>query len=82
MEQLKEVIKRFQLNDLISPFNRCLKCNTLLKKVNKMEVNGILEENTINYFNEFYICNACRRVYWKGSHYHNMANFIKLISEL
>jgi uncharacterized protein with PIN domain len=36
-----------------------------------------LEPLTLKYFNEFYICPDCRRVYWKGSHYERMKTFIE-----
>ena len=37
-DQLKEVIERFQLKNLINEFTRCLECNTLLNKVDKENV--------------------------------------------
>jgi uncharacterized protein len=81
IDQVKEVIKRFQLTKLIIPFNRCMECNTLLKKVDKIKVAGKLEENTRYYFDEFCTCPSCKRIYWKGSHYKKMSETIKLIKE-
>lgn len=35
--QLKEVIKRFHIEDLFRPFSRCLECNGLISAVAKGE---------------------------------------------
>ena len=80
IDQLKEVIGRFQLNNQIQAFSRCLICNSMLQKIEKENIIERLEENTRNLFNEFYICPTCSRVYWKGSHYNKMIDIIKEIS--
>ena len=78
VEQLREVVERFDLAKRISPFHRCLRCNHLLEPVSKEVVLDRLEPLTKFYFNEFKICPACKQVYWKGSHYEKMQ---KLIAE-
>lgn len=78
-EQLKEVIKRFDLEDRIDPFNRCLECNGIIRPVNKQSVIHMLEPKTIMFYDDFYKCEKCGKVYWKGSHYDHMK---KVISEL
>ncbi|HAR64399.1 MAG: hypothetical protein DKM50_13555 [Candidatus Margulisiibacteriota bacterium] len=30
-----------------------------------------------NKITEFYYCNVCGKVYWKGSHYDHMLDFLK-----
>ena len=37
-EQTSEVIQRFELNDRVAPFSRCLRCNGLLAAIPKVEV--------------------------------------------
>jgi uncharacterized protein with PIN domain len=79
-EQVIEVIRRFGLNKLlITPFHRCLRCNTPIEAVLKEVILHRLEPLTKKYFHEFHICPECERVYWKGSHYDRMG---KLISRL
>lgn len=82
IDQVKEVNRRFHLNNLIVPFSRCMKCNTPLKRTEKKNVVNRLEENTRNLYDEFFICPSCNRIYWKGSHYQNMLKFINEIREL
>lgn len=75
-QQVIEVIKRFKLADTIRPLHRCIRCNGELQPVAKETVKGRLEPLTRQYFNEFSICRDCGQIYWKGSHYFKMLNFI------
>ena len=75
-KQLDEVIKRFELIDEIRPFKRCLQCNSLLEPIDKKAVIQRLQPLTKKYYDEFHICPACDQLYWKGSHYEHMENFI------
>jgi len=81
LEQLTEVIRRFDLTSRIAPFHRCLRCNHLLEPVAKEAVIDRLEPLTKLYFNEFQICPACQQIYWKGSHYAKMQKLVEEITE-
>lgn len=70
--QLDEVLERYNLYGLIRPFARCLVCNGVLKAVPKAEVLHRLEEKTRLYYESFYRCVCCQRIYWEGSHIENM----------
>ncbi|MEC4818911.1 MAG: Mut7-C RNAse domain-containing protein [Scytonema sp. PMC 1069.18] len=75
-QQIVEVMQRFSLYKLVSPFQRCLRCNGLLKPVAKETVIDQLPESTRLYVDEFYQCQNCNQVYWKGSHYERLQQFI------
>lgn len=77
--QVTEITHRFRLSGLISPFHRCLNCNSKLHPVRKDIILHRLEPLTKRYFHEFQICPGCDRIYWKGSHYERM---LKLISRV
>jgi len=79
LEQLTEVIQRFELTKDIKPFHRCLRCNHPLEPVAKEAILNRLEPLTKLYFNEFQICPACKQIYWKGSHYEKMEKLIEHI---
>lgn len=81
-EQVKEIIRRFDLKSQIKPFTRCMNCNGLLEKVSKEEVSPILQENTRKYYHEFYRCASCGNVYWKGGHYQKMAQWVEELGEI
>lgn len=71
-EQVEEVLRRFDLYRQIRPFYRCLLCNGLLQTVAKAEVLDLLEPKTKLYYEEFYRCSHCGKIYWEGSHVENM----------
>src|SRR4030042_1353824 len=75
-QQVVEVLRRFKLNGRVSPFRRCLRCNTQLEAVSKQDIIDRLEPLTKLYFEEFRICSSCKQIYWKGSHYSHMLEMI------
>ena len=75
-EQLAEVVRYFKLQHKFAPFTRCLECNGLIREVPKAKVLEVLPPNTRRFFHEFYQCENCRKVYWKGSHFERMQEFI------
>ena len=82
-EQIREVLARFDLKNLIRPFTRCIECNGLLTEVPKYEIIERLLPNTRQHFQEYKICPDCDRIYWEGSHFDkmkiNIENIIKNI---
>lgn len=70
--QVAEILCRFDLHNLIQPFMRCLVCNGGLVPVAKADILAHLEPKTRLYYEVFYQCRACQRIYWKGSHIENM----------
>jgi len=69
LEQTVEVLRRFDLSSILSPFSRCLRCNALLESAEKEKVIGQLESLTKIYYEEFRRCTGCGQVYWSGSHF-------------
>lgn len=80
IEQLSEVVQRFDLAPRVAPFHRCLRCNHLLEPVRKEAIVDRLEPLTKRYFDEFHICPACGQIYWKGSHYARMQALVDAIT--
>lgn len=81
-KQLIEVLDRFTLWDDINPFNRCLECNGIIKSVPKEEVLDRLEPKTVLYYDEFFKCSDCGKVYWKGTHYDHMNSVLDEVRNL
>jgi len=79
LEQLAELICRFELIGKVQPFHRCIRCNHPLEVIDKGKVLDRLEPLTKKYFEEFHICLACKQIYWKGSHYEKMQGLIEQI---
>ncbi len=75
-EQIAEVIRRFSLESLINPFTRCSDCNGKIIEITKDSVISKLKPQTKKYYSNFYQCAICRKVYWKGTHYKRLNDFI------
>lgn len=74
--RLLEVLRRFDLFGDIVPFRRCLRCNGILEPVEKGEVIDELEPLTKKYYDDFRRCDSCGQVYWRGSHFENLLDFV------
>ena len=81
-EQIIEVIRRFDLAELIVPYTRCLRCNGLLQRVDKAEVFDQLEPLTKIYYQDFRRCNVCAKIYWSGSHFEKLKGRLEQIRSL
>jgi hypothetical protein len=71
--QVREILQRFDLYRLATPFQRCLGCNGLVGPVEKREVESLLPPRTRLLFEKYYQCSHCGKAYWEGSHYKQMA---------
>ena len=78
-QQLVEIMDRFDLKKLITPFRRCVNCNGLLTPLEKTAALGRVPAQIYEDMNKFVICDTCQQIYWQGSHYDRM---MKLISHL
>jgi len=78
-EQTIEVVRRFDLSELIAPFTRCLRCNALLEEATKAEVIDELEPLTKIYYDQFRRCPHCKQIYWPGSHFSKLQKRIEEI---
>ena len=79
--QLEEIFARFDLYRSICAFQRCLRCNGAVVAIAKEHIWERIEPNTRRYFNEFWICNQCHQIYWKGSHYLRMRCLVQHLLE-
>ena len=78
-EQTIEVVRRFDLSELIAPFARCLRCNAPLEEAAKADVIDKLEPLTKIYYDQFRGCPDCKQIYWPGSHFPKLQKRIEEI---
>jgi uncharacterized protein with PIN domain len=79
--QAREVLARFDLYRLVKPLGRCLDCNGEVTAVGKEDVLERLESKTRLYFDKFWRCRECKRIYWQGSHYERMQRLVQVLLE-
>ena len=75
--QIVEVLQRFNLSKLITPFQRCIRCNGLLQEVPKESIIDQLPAKISQDVDKFHRCLECGQIYWKGSHVERMQRFIE-----
>jgi len=78
--QFRELFERLGLAPGAQPFSLCLHCNLALRAVDKALVLDALPPSVRELHEEFTTCEACRRVYWKGSHHKRMRALLDTVS--
>ncbi len=78
-QQILEILTRFDLYNNQKPFTRCMHCNGKTHAVKKQDIESQLLPKTKKFYDEFYQCENCGKIYWQGSHYLKMQEMIKKI---
>ncbi len=65
--QLREVVERFGVTGALL-LTRCLRCNTILKDVDRASAKGLVPTYVYDTQDRFSTCPECGRVYWSGTH--------------
>lgn len=76
-KQLSEIIERLHLQNHFKPFSRCSVCNSKMFLVEKSKVKDLLHSDTFEMYDEFWQCTGCKKVYWEGSHYDRIVEWIE-----
>lgn len=75
--QLAEVLAHFGIQAQADPFSRCLRCNDgILEPVAKELILDRLEPLTRQYYDEFFTCTSCHRIFWEGTHLRRMEGML------
>jgi len=78
-EQVCEIVRRFDLAGQAQPFSRCTMCNGLLRPVEKDAVIEHIPPKTAAWLDEYYECENCRKLYWRGTHHDRLASFVEQV---
>lgn len=76
-EQIVEVVSRIQLQNSFKPFTRCSVCNGKLHETDKSSLGDQLQDDVLRDYDLFLLCDDCGKVYWQGSHYDRINEWIK-----
>lgn len=71
-DQMREVVRRFDLDGQARLGSRCIACNGSLVRVPKADVAALIPPVVAQVYDEFSRCERCGRVFWKGSHWARM----------
>ena len=62
--------------------SRCSKCNSEIINVQKEEVRGKVPINSYKAFEDFWVCEKCDTIYWRGGHWENIKSTINKAREI
>lgn len=69
LQQAREVLDRFDLQEHLAPMSRCLRCNGALIKVAKADVAADIPADTRMAYEDYRRCPGCQQIYWQGGHH-------------
>jgi uncharacterized protein with PIN domain len=67
-EQLREIVRSFDLAGSVRLFSRCSECNHPLREARKADLSERVPPHALSAHDSFLECPSCQRVYWEGSH--------------
>jgi uncharacterized protein with PIN domain len=75
--QMQQVIDTLGLDSRFRPFTICLECNQPLVERSKGEVEELVPPYVFKTQSQFMQCPACKRIYWRGTHWQAMTKRLK-----
>lgn len=76
-DQVKQVVTELKIKpDKDKFFTICVICNNLLKKIKKLDVKDKVPPYVYETQNSFMKCGICNRIYWQGTHWTNVGEFV------
>jgi len=70
--QMQQVIDSLNLDCQFKPFSICLECNQPLVERSKQQVKDLVPPYVFKTQSQYMECPACRRIYWRGTHWQAM----------
>jgi uncharacterized protein with PIN domain len=77
--QLAEVRAVYGLDSQVAPLTRCLDCNVPIVDASPADIARV-PEGVRREHGEFWTCPGCSKVFWCGSHYRRMQDFIQALT--
>lgn len=78
-KQVREVVREFALAGKMRPFRLCLVCNGTIRRVAKSRIVHRLPPLTKKYYQKFYHCPRCDKIYWQGTHYKQLVRLVNAV---
>ena len=82
-EQIIQINAKFKLDRFVIDTNnsRCIVCNGKLESVEKFRVIGKIPEGVIEREKKFWMCDSCKKVYWEGTHFEKLQEFVSRLND-
>ena len=82
-EQFIEIAKKLHIKQITLDANqaRCSLCNGNLESIIKENIINLIPQGVAKNNSEFWQCQLCKKIYWKGTHYDNLQKFLDGVNE-
>lgn len=79
--QVEEILDRLDLRSLCVPFSRCIECNGTIRPIGTggeefKSLYDRIPEGVRSWCLEYFLCESCGKIYWKGSHYDRLKDMV------
>ncbi len=78
IEQISQINTRIKLGRFVMDTNnaRCVVCNGKLQSIEKYKIVSKIPEGILQREEKFWICNICEKIYWEGTHFKKIQEFV------
>jgi len=78
IDQIIQITARLGLSDFVMDTNssRCVNCNGRLESIDKGKIMNKVPAGIYERQNQFWICTDCEKVYWEGTHFVKLQEFV------
>jgi uncharacterized protein with PIN domain len=83
LEQIIQIKIKLNFNKFEVDTNNsfCIACNGKLEQVEKFRVIGKIPEGVLEREKKFWMCDSCKKVYWEGTHYKKLQEFVAKLND-
>lgn len=85
-ERVASVFMRYGINAVADPsISRCTKCNGTLVHISAEEkdrIRALVYDQTFNHYDEFWLCEYCSSVFFRGGQWKNIEKYMARIADL
>ena len=78
LEQIAQINTKIKFDRFVMDTNnsRCIVCNGNLQSVEKFRIIGKIAEGILEREQKFWMCDSCKKIYWKGTHFVKLQEFV------
>jgi uncharacterized protein with PIN domain len=80
VEQLRQVLREYDLSPADRLFTRCLICNSQLQPRSKQAVEKLVPPYVFASQERFSWCGCCQKIYWPATHYQRMLDALAKVA--
>ena len=79
-DQLLQIVRDLNLDQLSHRFSRCIECNEILVPKAKDQVRDMVPPYVFQTQEQYMQCPRCGRIYWKGTHWARMTAELRALA--